>query len=237
MNPLQEPDIRTGTADSILAGLWRQIKKELDVDDTKVESLIDIYSNTIPADNQEHRTQIRGNLRSELSKDTMTWKTFLKGIKVLRAKRVEMQFVLHHVTLVSQHNLILDIDEEDHSEEEAPKRNQLSDFFHNLLNDLGIDIGKFDRLLSSYMLRAQIPITTKNRTHLRGNLKKELLGPKLTWRSLIKGFNFLCVVKFEIRTKLFLKNSVSSEHRRVVVLNDIEDFQNIDDLNQGRMLI
>ncbi len=231
MNPPQEPDIRTGTADSILAGLWRQIKKELGVDDVKLESLIDLYSLTVNAESHEHRTQIRGNLRSELAKDTMTWKTFMKGIRVLRTTRVEFLFVLHHVTLISQHKLILDLAEEDKSddEESAPKRNQLSDFFHNLLNDLGIDLGKFDRLLSSYMVRAQIPITTKNRTHLRGNLKKELLGPKLSWRSLVKGFNFLCVVKFELRVQMFLKNNPPSEHNRVVILNDIEDFQDAEE--------
>lgn len=224
MNLVVEPDIRTGTADSILAGLWRQIKKELGVDDTKVENLIDLYSTTLNVDSHEHRTQIRGNLRSELTKDTMTWKTFMKGMKVLRATKVEMTFVLHHVTLISQHTLHLDLTEVD-QEEDTPKRSQLSDFFHNLLNDLGIDLGKFDRLLSSYMVRSQIPITTKNRTHQRGNLKKEFLGPKLSWRSLIKGFNFLCVVKFEIKLRLHLKNNPPTEHNRIVVLNDIEDFE------------
>ena len=104
----------------------------------------------------------------------------------------------------------------------------MSEFFHTLLNDLGVDLGKFDKLLASYMYRAMIPITTKNRTHVRGNLKKELLGPNLTWRSLIKGFNFLCVVRLEVKLKLFIKNMVPSEHNRTVALNDIEDFQ--DDL-------
>ena len=75
------------------------------------------------------------------------------------------------------------------------------------------------------MYRALIPITTKNRTHIRGNLKKELLGPKLTWRSLIKGFNFLCVVKFDMRLRLFIKNLAPTEHVRTVILNDIDDFQ------------
>ena len=225
MPPPIEPDIKTGTADSILAGLWRQIKKELGVDDAKVESLIDSYTVVLCKNHPEERTQVRGNLRSELSKETMTWKAFMKGIKVLRAKRVEIAFVLHHVTLISTHTLVLDLQESDQSDEEAPKRNQLSDFFHNVMNDLGIDLGKFDKLLGGYMVRSKIPITTKNRTHLRGNLKKELLGPKLTWRSLIKGFNFLCVVKFEIRLKLFLRNLAPTEHHRVVVLNDIEDFE------------
>ena len=220
--PPIEPDIKTGTADSILAGLWRQIKKELSVDDVKIESLVDSYATLIHPKNHEDRIQFRGNLRSELSKDTMTWKTFMKGIRVLRVVKMEIYFTLHHVTLVSQHKLTIDLSSQ---EEEEPKRNQLSNFFHTLLNDLGVDLGKFDRLLASYMYRALIPITTKNRTHIRGNLKKELLGPKLTWRSLIKGFNFLCVVKFDMRLRLFIKNLAPTEHVRTVILNDIDDFQ------------
>lgn len=224
MAPPEEPDIKTGTADSILAGLWRQIKKDLGVDDTKVESLIDRYAILVHKDNPQERTQFRGNLRGELSKDTMTWKAFVRGMKVLRANKVEITFVLHHVTLISQHTLYMDLEEGD-DDSDTPKRSALSDFFRNLLNDLGIDLGKFDSLLGSYMYRSKIPLTTKNRTHQRGNLKKEFLGPKLTWRSLVKGFNFLCVVKFELRVKLFLKGIAPSEHRRTVVLNDIEDFE------------
>lgn len=230
--PPEEPDIKTGTADSILAGLWRQIKKELEVDDTKVESLIDRYA-TLAHKNPIERTQFRGNLKGELSKDAMTWKNFVRGMKVLRAKTVEITFVLHHVTLISQHTLTMDL-EESEDVVDTSKRNVLSDFFRNLLNDLGIDLGKFDSLLGSYMYRSKIPLTTKNRTHQRGNLKKEFLGPKLTWRSLVKGFNFLCVVKFEMRVKLTLQGIAPSEHRRMVVLNDIEDFE---DSNEERIIL
>lgn len=214
-----DSDITTGSADSILAGMWRQIKKDYSIDDSRTEDLVHKYSNSVDVATPEQRAQIRGNLRPELNKTSMTWKTFVRGLNVLRAETVDIVLILHHVTLISTHGFNVAL-----KEKEEGERNQLSVFLHSILNDLGINGLKFDMLMTAYMLRARMPTTIANKTHLRGNLKKELLGKDLTWRSLIKAFNFLCVTRMEFQIHLKLKGMPASSHVRTIVLNDLEDF-------------
>lgn len=218
--------ILTGGSDSVLAGMWRQIAKDLGIDDTKVEDLIDKFASNRPGLTTEQKSQVRGNLRGELNNSTMTWIAFMKGLQVLRVERFSLLITLQHLNVASNHTLTYDFatEQDEETEVEDKKPNTLSLFLSGIFDDLNINLEYFDRLMTSYMARSRIPITISNRTHVRGNLKKELLGFKLTWRSFIKALNFIRVTRFEMRMHVFLKRGGDSIHTRVIVLNDEEDF-------------
>lgn len=218
-----EPDISTGAADSILAGLWRKIKKDYDIDPSKLEDLIYRYADCVKTDNPDQRSQLRGNLRDSLRKDTMTWGAFIEAMNVIRVKKLVVSMVLTHGTDQTQHCLIVDLTEpvDFVLGQDGKMRNQVSLFFHQILHELGINPGKFEKLLNGYMVRARIPVTAVNRTHVRGNLKKELLGPKMSWKSFIKGIFFLSISRFDITAELTMRADVVSKHTRTIILDDV----------------
>lgn len=75
----------------ILAALARRIIGELGVSVPRWQSLMaDFVSdsrNGVPA-NQKDRTSMRGNLTKEFSRETMTWKVFIKFLRFLQAIRI-----------------------------------------------------------------------------------------------------------------------------------------------------
>lgn len=232
-------NIHSGEADSVLVGMWRQIKVDFHLDDSKVEDLIQRYADTVKHDNPKQRSPLRGNLRGDLTGETMTWYAFLKAMKVLRATKMRVTLHLHHLRLCSSHSLLVDLDEMDHAKPDVKEggRNQLSTFFLEIQSELGINPNKFEELIRSYMIRARIPMTAVNRSQTRGNLKKELLGPNLSWKSFIKGLCFLCVTQFEMFVDLELRGKHHSQHKRTIILNELEDFESEKDLiEQGALL-
>lgn len=232
-------NIHSGEADSVLVGMWRQIKVDFHLDDSKVEDLIQRYADTVKHENPKQRSPLRGNLRGDLGGDSMTWYAFLKAMKVLRATKMHVTLRLQHLRLCSNHTLVVNLDEMEHAKPDVKEggRNQLSTFFLEIQSELGINPNKFEELIRSYMIRARIPMTAVNRSQTRGNLKKELLGPNLSWKSFIKGLCFLCVTQFDMIVDLELRGKEHSLHIRTIVLNELEDFESErDSIAKGALL-
>lgn len=74
-----------------LAKLYRRILWDLDIKPEQINALIlkwlDDPKNAIP-NNGKSRSTERGNIIKDLSKPEMTWKNFVKGIRLLRPQRV-----------------------------------------------------------------------------------------------------------------------------------------------------
>jgi hypothetical protein len=75
----------------ILAALARRILGELGVSVPRWQNLMADFvtdaRNGVPA-NQKDRTSMRGNLTKEFSRETMTWKVFIKFLRFLQAVRI-----------------------------------------------------------------------------------------------------------------------------------------------------
>lgn len=95
-----------------LAKLYRRILWDLDIKPNKMNALILQYlddpQNAIP-NNGKARSTERGNIIKDLSKTEMTWKNFVKGIRLLRPPRarfiVEMDWPdgmrsIHEIKLI-----------------------------------------------------------------------------------------------------------------------------------------
>ena len=105
----------------------------------------------------------------------------------------------------------------------------LSGLFRVIMFNLNIDTTKFARLMDRYIINAGIPYNTRETTSVKGNLKKELLSDKMSWKVFIKGLMFLNIQKFELSIKLHHHNDIITEHSKTVVLMSRNDAPPIED--------
>jgi len=104
----------------------------------------------------------------------------------------------------------------------------LASLFRTVLDELDINIHRFNILINRYMIKANIPINSEEVSSARGNLKKELLKSTMTWKVFIKGLLFINVKKFDIKITLYHANGSITNHNKTVVLDQNEDLTNVD---------
>lgn len=90
----KEPEKARNKARGILAKLWLQTMIDLGIKPTKLISLIEKYvddpSNGVPV-NGKNRSTERGNMMKQLTRPDMSWKVFLKAIRVLNPRYVRFE--------------------------------------------------------------------------------------------------------------------------------------------------
>jgi hypothetical protein len=79
----------------------------------------------------------------------------------------------------------------------------LAALLRKIFTQNGIDHDRFAIYMEDYLNdpRNKIPQNIKARTSERGNLRKELLNTRITWKSFIKGLRFLKIDRAEISVK------------------------------------
>lgn len=232
----QRPPLFNGGADSVLAGLWRKILRDLSIDETTLLDKVDKYSKELTASTPEKAAQVRGNLRTDINKEDMTWFTFLKCLRLLGAEKLRFDLKLSHTQGKSDHSLsvsLKELSEDTEKESDVKKQNDLSIFFKGILNKLNVGVTLFETLLEQYMRREKVTINVRNTTHIRGYLKKDFFAPKMSWKSFIKGMMFLAVVKMEITATLEFKKAKMTEHIYSVLLGEIDDYESDGAPNPG----
>jgi len=98
----------------------------------------------------------------------------------------------------------------------------LANLFRTILYKHGVNTMKFNRLLERYINKTYKTITSKEATSVRGNLRKELLKNKMSWKVFLKGLYFLNIVKFDLVLKLHDQNGNVVIHEKTIVLKDQE---------------
>lgn len=97
-DPNKEIDQTYGT-NGVLAKHWRIILAELNITTQKWLSLMAdfVYDlrNGVP-NNKSDQTSFRGNLTKELSRDQLTWKSFCRGLRFLKVRRMRIVTYLEH---------------------------------------------------------------------------------------------------------------------------------------------
>ena len=101
----------------MLARLLRQIYFDLQVEYSRIEYNIDQYikrQRKSAVDAEVSGYYNRGNLRRELIKDDMTWKVFIKNLKIMDIPKFRIILELHHrYRDVSYHKVDIDISTDD----------------------------------------------------------------------------------------------------------------------------
>lgn len=221
--------IRSGNADSILAALWRKIVSDLDIDDSILEDRIDRYARSVTEEHPEMLAQVRGNLRTDVGKEAMTWYTFTKCLRVLGTDHLVIDFLLYQLRQTSQHSLQTVLDDgfyADKSDKERgdKKPNALCTFFKEVMFEQKIGTVKFEELLELFIRRTRLATQPDIKTKFRGYLRKDFYAPKMSWATLIKGFVFLCTTKLDMTVKLTGKSGRVTTHSYTLILSEKSDY-------------
>lgn len=92
----------------------------------------------------------------------------------------------------------------------------------------GRQLQQFNRLMEDFLgdVRNNIPQNIKERSSARGNLRKELLRPVMTWKVFCKGLRFLKIKRFSIIIRLYHTNGDYTDYIENVQLGDFDDNDN-----------
>lgn len=236
--PYGEP-IPTRSADSILSALFRQILAELDIGKGNFLVRIDRYvrKNTTPEDAKEI-SSIRGNLAKELLRSVMTWKVFIKGLKVFNIQKFDIGINVEvfrepgdegPATASVMRRVFLDPTLPKETRDISKTDNVVSVIFHDLMFALQIDTRHFMNLIADYIVKSDVPINTSEVSSARGNLKKELFKSSITWKVFIKGLMFIRVKRFEIGLYLYHQSGKMTFHGHKIHLDNSYDTPELDD--------
>lgn len=114
---LSRPDRGVGSTSGItgvLAGLFRKMLLDLNINGMKWSHLMDEYvqveSQIHNKDNKRDKTSIRGNLNKEFIRGRMTWKVFCRGLMLLKIRRFGIIIIAEHENgRKTSHSSIVDI--------------------------------------------------------------------------------------------------------------------------------
>lgn len=218
--------IRTGTSDSILSALYRDILSDLGIEEGRFLLMVDKHvSRTITPEEMKEISSIRGNVRKELMKSVMTWKVFIKGLSVLNVKKFEVEIktalktgevkaasVIRTVLL--DPNLIPN----DKTEISKPV-NVLTSLLRGIFEKCHVTTARFSELIRDYIIKANIPVNMKEISSARGNIKKELLHDSISWKVFVKGLVFLNAWQFAIEVRLYHLNGKVTQHSKSIILD------------------
>lgn len=210
-------EIRTGGVDSILAKLFRTITfKDLKMEIDRYHALMENYLRKMQLNaNRVEKQDARIGLSRELMCETMTWKTFMDGLRFLNVVSFEIDLLgFYPDNSVSRHI---------HNVEITDRENEgeiLSEFFIKMEAERGIDQEAFSELLDAYILRSRVNPKKKERAAIRASLTKELLNTSMTWRSFVKGLSFFGMARFTLTLTLRHRSGRLTRHFVKVVLDD-----------------
>jgi hypothetical protein len=112
---LRDPTKRVMEATGVLSRIYRQLLLELDVQPEKFHRLLYDWLNDPKngvATDLKRRSSARGNFIKELVRPSMSWKVFLKAVKMLKPSMVEFSFSFkfgHKTYNITQAYKVVDI--------------------------------------------------------------------------------------------------------------------------------
>lgn len=220
----------TGKPDSILAGVWRQILKDLQIDNSMLYEKISMYADRLKQVPLKRRIQIRGNMRTDAFKENLTWYTFTKNLRALSADQITMVFDCQHIRRKSTHEFVVILNDDfatkkDSDDPDPNVPSPLSAFFAKVIHDLEVDYKMFELLLELYMRRTMMDQSAQSKNDLRAYVRKEFRSNKMSWNSLIKGLSFLCILDVKLKVTLHNSFGYNTEHKYHFMLGDIDSFK------------
>jgi len=99
----------------------------------------------------------------------------------------------------------------------------LSRLYRTIMHDVGIDHQRYSALMERYIKQAANDPNRQEKAMARAGLSKELLKDVMTWRSFIKGLQFLHVETFSITLTLTHSTGKKSKHILLVKMSDLEE--------------
>lgn len=209
-NPVKVRHTYRGVGGS-LAELFRTIQYDLGIGGPRMEVLISEFiineKRNLP-DNRVARFLVRGNIRRELERPSMTFKVFVKMLKIIGVKRMDFGVELDfgpdkptqkhsvHVDLKYHSSKSLDDDNDDKHSVNAV----MSSLWNHIKDSQGYTPEQFDHLLSEFITNERKKIKDKRAAKLftKGNVKRELEKPAMTFKVFMKGLRVICTKKVKV---------------------------------------
>lgn len=221
---LASPDKLINEARDEITRLFRRILADLKVSPMQWRELMEAYLDNpilnIPKTVRDRSTE-RGNLNKKLSKPTMTWDVFKRGLIFLGVQAARFEVQLHwrkgRTTLHSMPVNLLGSEPvvPPDPEDKKAARNELAYLFRQILVDVKVPPNRWNELMVRYLdnPRNGIPNTVRDRSTARGNLNKDLQRPTMTWKVFSKGIVFLSPKGFTLEVTLEWKDREPTVHR------------------------
>lgn len=208
-NPVKVRHTYRGVGGS-LAELFRTIQYDLGIGGPRMEVLISEFiineKRNLP-DNRVARFLVRGNIRRELERPSMTFKVFVKMLKIIGVKRMDFGVELDlgadkptqkhsvHVDLKYHSSKSLDEDDDKQSVNEV-----MSTLWNHIKDHQGYTPETFDQLLGDFITTERKKIKDKRIAKLftKGNVKRELEKPAMTFKVFMKGLRVISVKKAKV---------------------------------------
>lgn len=211
--------IRTGGVGAVLARLIRTIMYDLGiVDQDRYDSLMIRYiqrARFLPDAAKQEAARI--GLSKELMKESITWKTLLKGIEFLNVKQVEFTVAIERGGVVSDHVVSF----QSGTKEEPGKI--LGVLMSNIFHALRIQEDEYSRLMDAYIERSRAVVHKRQKATIRASVSKELLKGSMTWKTFMKGLVFIGVSRFTIRVKLYHAAKPATIHEIAVAVDGFDE--------------
>ena len=232
----------TGTG-GFLAKLWSNILSELGITYNAMELKSAMFMRQAKANSPEADEKgyfNRGNLRREIIKPTMTFKVFIKVLRVISVKKVKLAIDLtNHDNTKTKHEITLEpatipiIDEEDFTTNQdylefvhggtvaTGAGGKLSGYWASILQDRNIGPEQFDNYCLKFVNKQRKDIENSKVASyfIKGNLRRELTKPTMTFKVFIKGLRVIEVKSFMLTANLIFITGKTSIHQIEVDLS------------------
>lgn len=223
--------IRSGNVGGALTSLYRTIMFGLGITADRYDALMARYIQKALFDtSRKEKAMVRIGLSKELLKESMTWKTFVKGIKFLNVPKFELYLTLWQSTgNMTMHSIAVSSDEYDldkmDTDERAPGQlgEILAKLYKSVQETLSSTKEESERLMEKYLATYHYKLKKSDKATVRAGLAKELNKGSMTWKTFIKGLTFLDVAKTDLQIVLYHHGNKVTKHQISLVMSDFAE--------------
>jgi hypothetical protein len=200
-------DVPLAPTGCVMASLLRQIFSDIGMSGSKFDIYVNEYilKNSKPGATARSITNQRNSIRREIFAETITWRTFLNAMSILRVKEFTLTVDLDRgLGKVTRHEVL--INNQDYSEDESKVTEGLKGLailLSKIMIDIGVNATTFEEMVATYLLRLKSAgIDNRSITNQRNNIRREFFTETITWRVFMKGLKFVGGVSFKIHVEI-----------------------------------
>lgn len=218
-----DEDVQSGAPDSVLAGLFSQILKDLSVDNARFEDCVYEYARKISNTTDLKKiSSTHGNIVNRFRRNVMTWNVFVKGISTLGVRRMEIALTVRTVDDVETVAAAsLDFIPEIVAKDVKMKYSEdiLPSLVGQIQNNLGIDGPRLSDLLRIHINECYRDSPPNTHTNIKNGFRKDLTSRPMSWKFLIRALLVFQVAVFDIDVRLThrLKSMQTTHGRKVAI--------------------
>jgi len=209
--------LRTGTPGTVLARIYRTVLHDLGVTAERYHALMLRYiAKSVMYANRNEKASTRASLSSELLKESMTWKTFILGLKFLNMDEYTLAVELTRPDGVSRATVTSTLNQ--HEPNDTPQGEHLATLVTQLMTCIESQ-EHYHELMDRYMSKNYSKIETEKRGAIRSSFNKESSKPVITWKTFMKVLVFLEGTKIVFRLTLKHPTHRVTAHETVVLID------------------